>query len=475
MIGIAAFGNFETENVMKSQSNSRRSLFAIILRLAWPTIVEQALQTIVIYINTAMIGELGKNASAAVGLTATVCWLINSPAFAIGIGATACISRAIGEENAAEVRTYAAQAVKASLALGLIMTALTLGISPFLPAWLGAEPVIQHDASVYFALICAPYLLNAMNIIFGAVLRGAGDTRTAMRVNLIINLVHILFNFLFIYETRTVTLFGLSFSMFGLGWGIAGAGISTAICYVLGGLWMIRALRKHEIFAFQWKNLREKHAPALRAMLGIATPIALSRLATCLGQVVFTRLVTSLGTTVFAAHSIALTAEEAFYIPGYGMQSAATTLTGNAIGARDAKRLHETSRMLIWLSFGFMSMTGGLLFLLSRQMMQLFTPDADVIALGASALRIVALSEPVFGISIILEGIFNGAGDTRLPFLYSLIGMWGIRILGTFLCVHVFHLGLNAVWLCMVGDNVCRGILLALRFRKKGLSHTIPA
>ena len=411
---------------MKSQSNSRRSLFGIILRLAWPTIVEQALQTIVIYINTAMIGELGKNASAAVGLTATVCWLINSPAFAIGIGATACISRAIGEENAAEVRTYAAQAVKASLVLGLIMTALTLGISPFLPAWLGAEPVIQHDASVYFALICAPYLLNAMNIIFGAVLRGAGDTRTAMRVNLIINLVHILFNFLFIYETRTVTLFGLSFSMFGLGW-------------------------------------------------GIATPIALSRLATCLGQVVFTRLVTSLGTTVFAAHSIALTAEEAFYIPGYGMQSAATTLTGNAIGARDAKRLHETSRMLIWLSFGFMTMTGGLLFLLSRQMMQLFTPDADVIALGASALRIVALSEPVFGISIILEGIFNGAGDTRLPFLYSLIGMWGIRILGTFLCVHVFHLGLNAVWLCMVGDNVCRGILLALRFRKKGLSHTIPA
>ena len=172
MIGIAAFGNFETENVMKSQSNSRRSLFGIILRLAWPTIVEQALQTIVIYINTAMIGELGKNASAAVGLTATVCWLINSPAFAIGIGATACISRAIGEENAAEVRTYAAQAVKASLVLGLIMTALTLGISPFLPAWLGAEPVIQHDASVYFALICAPYLLNAMNIIFGAVLRG---------------------------------------------------------------------------------------------------------------------------------------------------------------------------------------------------------------------------------------------------------------------------------------------------------------
>lgn len=181
---------------------------------------------------------------------------------------------------------------------------------------------------------------------------------------------------------------------------------------------------------------------------------------------VFTRLVTSLGTTVFAAHSIALTAEEAFYIPGYGMQSAATTLTGNAVGARDEKKLRHTSSLLLLLSFSFMTITGSLLFLLATQMMQLFTPDAEVIRLGASALRIVALSEPIFGISIILEGIFNGAGDTKHPFLYSLFSMWGIRIVGTFLCVHFFHLGLNAVWLCMVADNVCRGILLTVRYRR---------
>lgn len=207
----------------------------------------------------------------------------------------------------------------------------------------------------------------------------------------------------------------------------------------------------------------------MHSMLSLALPIALNRLATCLGQVVFTRLVTSLGTTVFAAHSIALTAEEAFYIPGYGMQSAATTLTGNAIGARDKKKLKHTSSLLILLSFAFMTITGSLLFLLATQMMQLFTPDAEVIRLGASALRIVALSEPIFGISIILEGIFNGAGDTRHPFLYSLFSMWGIRIVGTFLCVHFFQLGLNAVWLCMVADNVCRGILLAIRYRRHSL------
>ena len=454
---------------MKSLSSEKKSQLLLILRLAWPTIVEQALQTIVIYINTAMIGGLGQNASAAVGLTATFTWLINSPAFAVGIGATACISRAVGEENIEETRSYAAQAVKISLILGSCMTLITLGISPFLPTWLGAEPAIRSDAGIYFALICAPYLFNAINIIFGAILRGAGDTRTAMQVNFLINIVHIILNFFFIYETRQVSLFGFSFSMFGFGWGVAGAGISTAISYVLGGLLMIAALRRHSLFAFRWSSIKKRHPAAMHSMLSLALPIALNRLATCLGQVVFTRLVTSLGTTVFAAHSIALTAEEAFYIPGYGMQSAATTLTGNAIGARDKKKLKHISSLLILLSFAFMTITGSLLFLLATQMMQLFTPDAEVIRLGASALRIVALSEPIFGISIILEGIFNGAGDTKHPFLYSLFSMWGIRIVGTFLCVHFFQLGLNAVWLCMVADNVCRGILLAIRYRRHSL------
>lgn len=138
------------------------------------------------------------------------------------------------------------------------MTLFTLSISPFLPTWLGAESAIRSDAGIYFALICAPYLFNAINIVFGAILRGAGDTRTAMQVNLLINVIHILLNYLFIYETRQVSLLGLSFPMFGLGWGVAGAGISTAISYVLGGVLMISALRRHPLFSFRWSSVQPK-------------------------------------------------------------------------------------------------------------------------------------------------------------------------------------------------------------------------
>ena len=165
----------------------------------------------------------------------------------------------------------------------------------------------------------------------------------------------------------------------------------------------------------------------------IGAPVALSRVGACLGQVVFSSQVTRLGTTALAAHSLALTAEQAFYIPGYGMQAAAATLCGNALGARDGKRLRDVARTSVLLAAGVMAVTGSILFLFPGFMMSLFTPDEQVIELGQSVLRIVAVSEPVFGASIILEGVFDGIGDTRTPLVISIATMWGVRILATYL------------------------------------------
>ena len=190
----------------------------------------------------------------------------------------------------------------------------------------------------------------------------------------------------------------------------------------------------------------------------------MERMATCLGHVVFASLVTGLGTVAFAAHSIALTVEQAFYIPGYGMQTASATLAGNAIGAKDEKRLHALTRMLIVMILVVMTISGALLFIFAPQLLSIFTKEYEVIALGTVVLRMVAVSEPMFGVLIILEGIFNGVGDTVKPFYYALFSMWGVRVFFTFLCVKVFHLGLYAVWGCMIANNVCLGSLFILRY-----------
>ena len=165
-------------------------------------------------------------------------------------------------------------------------------------------------------------------------------------------------------------------------------------------------------------------------------------------------MINSLGDISTAAHTIANTVESAFYIPGYGMQTAAATLAGNALGAGDSRRVKDLAKMILIMEVGLMVLSGGLLFAFAPQMMGLFSRDSEVIALGSVVLRMVAISEPFYGVSIIIEGMMQGMGKTVLPFLFGISGMWGIRILGTFLCTQIMGLGLVAAWGCMIAHNM---------------------
>lgn len=441
----------------------RKEMIAIIFALAWPSIVEQALQTAVQYVSSAMVGRLGANASAAVGLTTTVNWLINSFPFAMGVGVLSYISLCIGAKKLEKAKIAAIQAIIITAILGVIMEVATLAISPFLPKWLGASPEIQKNASLYFGIICIPMLFRVATIIFGSVLRSTGDTKTPMKINLIMNIINIILNFILIYGNGTLSIGSLKINTYGAGLGVVGSAIAAAIAYTISGILMFLALYKNNIVSPKGKKIK-LDAGVMRRCIRVGFPVTIERTVTCLGQVVFSSLVTRLGTLAFAAHSIAITAEEAFYIPGYGMQSSASTLVGNALGEKNEKKLHHVSVTIIIMAVAVMTITGSILFLFPDKMMSLFIKDPTVIKSGSSVLRIVAVSEPMFGALIILEGIFNGIGDTKTPVFISITSMWGVRILSTFLCIYKFKLGLKAVWLCMIADNTFRFTLLLIRF-----------
>ena len=190
----------------------------------------------------------------------------------------------------------------------------------------------------------------------------------------------------------------------------------------------------------------------------------LQRFATSLGYVVFASMINALGDLSTAAHTVANTVESAFYIPGYGMQAAAATLTGNAIGARDRERLRDLTALITALEVGMMIVSGGLLFAFAPQMVRVFSSDPEVIRLGSTVLRMVAVSEPIYGVSIVLEGMLMGAGKTRAPFIFNVAGMWGVRILGTWICTVLLSLGLESAWGCMIGHNVLLFILFSLYY-----------
>lgn len=441
----------------------RKEMIKLICTLAWPSIVEQALQTTVLYVDSAMVGQLGANASASVGLTTTVNWLINSPSFAMGIGVLAAISFYSGSKDWDKAKKTAVQSIIITLILGIFMGVITLSISPFLPGWLGAAPEIQRDASLYFAIICLPMIFRTASIVFGAALRATGDMKTPMIINLIMNLINVVLNFFLIYGNQTINIGPFHINTHGAGLGVSGSAIAAAIAYCVSGSLMFLALYKNKIISPKGEKIK-LDKPIMKRCIRVGFPVTIERVVTCLGHVVFASLVTRLGTIAFAAHSIALTAEEAFYIPGYGIQTAASTLAGNALGERNEKKLHDISVTIMGITVTIMIITGAILFMFPEAMMSIFINDPEVVKIGSSVLRIVAISEPMFGALIILEGVFNGIGDTKTPVILSIISMWGVRILSTFICINVFKLGLNAVWICMVADNMFRFVVLFTRF-----------
>ena len=438
-----------------------------ILLLAWPAMVEQLLQTVVQYADTAMVGQLGVQATAAVGLTSTVTWLTNSPIWALGTGVLAVIARAVGARDEEKARSAAMMGIWIALILGGIMLAVTELCAPHLPAWLGADEAIRREGYLYYAIVCLPMVFRALSMIMGSALRASGDTRTPMRINVGMNLINVVLNFLLIFPTRAIALGGLTLTVPGEGMGVVGAATASAIAFVFSGtLMLIKVLKSPLLSPLSLK--RRWNGPVLRECVTIGLPVALENIGVFSGHVVFASLVTRLGSTALATHSIALTAEQAFYIPGYGMQAATSTLCGIALGRRNEGELDRVSRTALRLGMGIMLITGALLFAFPGFMMGLFTRDAAVIAGGAVVLRIVACSEPLYAAMIIFEGVFHGVGQTRYPFVVSLITMWIVRVLGTLLCVRGFGLGLPAVWLCMVGDNVSRALLLGTRYFRGG-------
>lgn len=439
-----------------------------ILYLAWPAVVQEALATLVAYADTAMVGALGAKASAAVGLTGTVNWLVMSLAGAMGIGVLSVCAQANGAGDKTLMQKAGQQALFLTAAIGSLLTAIMFAVSPWIAQWLGGDPSIRAEATAYFRIIASVQIFRTGTLVLASALRGVSDMRTPMLVGLLCNVVNVVLNFLFIYPTRKI--FGIT--VWGAGLGVRGAAIATAISFIVGGIVLFIRYYRSPVFRFYETGFRVDIS-VLKRCLSIGLPAALQRGVICMGHTVFASLIARLGVIPLAAHTIAIQAEQAFYIPGYGFQSAAATLAGNALGERNEEKLKRTTYLISGLTSGLMFAAGAVLFLFAPSLMRLFTPDAAVIELGTAVLRIVAVSEPIYGVLVILEGVFNGMGDTKAPVIFAIITMWGIRVLGSFLLINLAGMGLRAVWCMMVLDNVGRCILLLVRFLRGGWRRSL--
>lgn len=448
---------------MKKRLNLPWFMLPTILSLAWPTMLEQLMQTAVQYIDTAMVGSLGTDATAAVGSTTTVNWLIGSTISAVSVGFLSYIAQANGAGNKEGVKRASSQAVLAVLVCGIFFTVLTLSLSGIVPTLMQVDENIRDISAKYFFILYVPMLARTASIIFGTMLRAVGDTKTPMVVGIWVNVINIILNFFLIYETRTVEIFTLGITIPGAGFGVIGAAIASAISFAFGGISISIVLWKHPLLSPRGQSLQPDKS-ILKPCLKVALPNAMQRFATSLGYVCFAAMINSLGEISTAAHTIANTVESAFYIPGYGMQTAAATLAGNAYGAKDNQKIQDLSRMILIIEVLLMIVSGSLLFIFAPNMMRLFSKDEQVILLGSTVLRMVAVSEPFYGVSIIVEGMMQGMGQTVMPFISNIIGMWGIRIVGTFICTQLLSMDLISAWACMIFHNIMLFLMFTIYY-----------
>ena len=430
-----------------------------LLLLSVPTVIEEIMSTLLQYVDTAMVGRLGEQATAAVSTTTTVTWLVSCLPYAVAAAIMALVSRECGANHPDQTRRFTGVGFLLAIAVGAFLTVLCLILSPVIPKWMGADEKVQAAASSYFAIYSLALIFRSFDTILGAAIRATKDTGTPMKINLFANGCNVVLNYLLIY-------------VFGLG--VNGAAIATAISYTLCGLLMISAARANELTRFSKRDLiADKEVFA--AILPVSIPAYGTSAAACLGYVLFAGMVSSMGTTVFAAHSIAVTAETLFYIPGYGLRTATSSLVGNALGSGDTKKMLLTERSSIVITVVAMFFSGAVLYVLSVPLMTVFTPSRQVIELGSDMLRLIAFTEPFFGLTIVLEGIFYGLGKAKGVFVIETGSMYLIRLLSSFFVVKVWELSLKEVWYCMIADNVTKSVLLfalylcMLKKRRKGV------
>ena len=438
-----------------------RDTAGVVLMLSIPSILEQIVVTAMEYIDAAMVGHIGAEATAAIGIVSSSTWLLHGILVGLYNAFSIQIAQYLGADRQQDARGVLRQAMLFNLAAGLAAAAFGIGISGHLPGWLGADVSLQANASAYFAIWSAALPFTMAMGMYTSMLRASGDALTPGLISVLVCVLDVVFNFFLINPTRT--LWGIT--VWGAGLGVPGAALGTALATVVGGLLALCILLFREgplciRKPGSWKITRA----CIRNLGKVGVPLAAERAALSSAQVLQVRIVSQLGTVAIAANSLGVSAEGLCYMAGYGIQGAAIALIGQAVGAHRKDMAKRFAWLCTLMGMGIMTLTGAGLFAFAPALMSIFTADAAVIALGARVLRIEAFAEPMFGASIVASGAMQGAGDSTGCFVLNLVSMWGIRLTLAFLLAPRF--GLVGVWGAMCFELCVRGLLFLIRLAR---------
>ena len=441
------------DNLFDNDKLNKKLLDKYIWILALPSLLELMLATLFGMVDMIMVGNVSAASLAAVGISNQPMMLILAVFQALNVGTTVLVARFIGTGDRRSSGLVLRQTLILTAILGVLTSLIGFLFARRVVVFMGAKPEVIPLATSYFGIVALGSIFIAITMGITAALRGAGDTVSPMKYNILSNLINVFGNYILIYGK-------LGFPAMG----VTGAALSTTISRGLGVMMAFYAVRRQGSIFSSFPLLRLKVDVGLvKRMLRIGLPSGLEQVALRTGQIEFARTAASLGTMVFAAHQIALNVVGLSFAPGQAFGIAATTLVGQSLGAGRpdvAERCgFETRRLGMIIAFSI----ALLFFFFGRQIADIYINDAEVTRMAAKALKIVAIMQPLQSTQFILAGALRGAGDTRWPLLSTMIGIWCIRVVFAKVFV-ALGFGLIGLWTAQLLDQLFRSIFIYKRY-----------
>ena len=422
---------------------SREKLNRNIFVLAWPAVLENLLQTGMMFADTLMVSRLGTTPLAAVGLSNMLVFIFLSTfGFPIRIVATALVARYAGAKEDEEARSAGGKTLTVGIGLGFLITVAGLLLSEKLLVATGVEPEVLRVGSLYMRIVFSFTLFRFITLTGSGILRGGGDSRTPMLIILAANSLNVLLNWLLIFGVGPFPRME-----------VTGAGLATGLSVLFGGFLTLFILsRGISVVRLSLRNLRGFDIPLLKKIGRLFLPASLEHLVLRVGMFLFMRIVVALGTISLAAHQIGMRIESLSFMIGVGFSVASATLVGQSLGAKKpalaglAMRriaLYSVFAMFL-LALAFVSAPGFLV--------GLFSPEKEVFYLASLCVIVCAFEQSSIAILMVLTGGLQGAGDTVSPMVVSFVGALLVRIPLVYILAIRLEFGLIGVWMGSVFD-----------------------
>ncbi len=436
------------ESIRSGRAMVRSEKLNLIVGLSIPSMLAQISTVMMFFIDASMVGHLGAEASASIGLIESTTWLVGSLLSAAATGFSVQVAHFIGANDFVKARQVFRHALICGLAFSVFLSLIGVGIHSHLPYWLGGGADIASASSGYFLIysLVLPfvYLYHTSEMM----LKSAGNMHTPSVMAVLVCICDVIFNYIFIYICKL---------------GVVGAAMGTALAYICISLpnLYLSACKNRML------NLRQDHVrfhwvkEYVQRACKISIPIAIQNILMSGAQIVSTMIVAPLGNIAIAAHSFAITAESLCYMPGYGIGDAATTLVGQTHGAGRIDLCKNFAYMTVGLGMLVMALMGVIMYVFAPEMIGVLSPVEAIRQLGTTCLRIEAFAEPFFAASIVTYCVCVGAGDTFKPAAINLGTMWLVRLTLAYGLSKSY--GLEGVWIAMATELTFRGVLFLIR------------